>query len=179
MRRAVRRQIVGDLSLQIAHARFARVVADDGGERVLAQDELRLLQSVLGELSRHQILRRDVDLLLLGVAGQLDDFHAVAQRRWNRLEQVRRGDEHDARQIERDFEIMVGEAVVLLRVKHFQQRRTRVAAKIRADLVDFVEHEDRIVALGAAQSLDHAARQRADVRAAMAANLRLVAHAAE
>src|SRR5439155_26365000 len=44
---------------------------------------------------------------------------------------------------------------------------------------DLVEHEDGILRLGAAQPLDDAPRERADVRAAMAPDLRLVAHAAE
>src|SRR5438552_2914270 len=74
---------------------------------------------------------------------------------------------------------MVREAVVLLRIQYLEQGRTRVPAKVGAHLVDFVEHEDRIVVLGPAQPLQHAPRQRADVRAAMAANLRLVAHATE
>src|SRR5208283_1397790 len=74
---------------------------------------------------------------------------------------------------------MIREAVILLWVKHFEQGRTRVAAKIRSHLVNFVEHEDGIVALGPPESLDHAARQGADVRAAMSANLRFVPHATE
>ena len=74
---------------------------------------------------------------------------------------------------------MIGERVVLRRVEHFEQRRRRVAAKIRADLVQFVEQNHRVAAFDAAQRLDDASGHRADVSAAMAANLRLVPHAAE
>ena len=49
-------------------------------------------------------------------------------------------------------EIMVGERVVLRRVEHFEQRRRRIAAKIRADLVQFIEQDDRVAALDAAQA---------------------------
>ena len=74
---------------------------------------------------------------------------------------------------------MIGERVVLRRVEHFEQRRRRVAAKIRADLVEFVEQNHRIAAFDAAQRLDDASGHRADVSAAVAANLGFVAHSAQ
>ena len=74
---------------------------------------------------------------------------------------------------------MVAERVVLFRVEHLEQRRRGVAAKIGAQLVDLVENEDRILGLGAAKALDDLAGERADVGAAMAADFRFVAHAAE
>ena len=46
-------------------------------------------------------------------------------------------------------------------------------------LVDLVEHHHGVARSGLAQRLDDAARQRADVGAAVAADLGLVAHAAE
>ena len=74
---------------------------------------------------------------------------------------------------------MVGERVVLLRIEHLQQRRRRVAAKVGPQLVDLVEHKDRIVATRLAQPLYDAPRQRPDIGAAMTADLRFVAHATE
>ena len=65
----------------------------------------------------------------------------------NRVQPVGRGDEQHARQIERQIEIMIGEGVVLRRVEHFQQRRGGIAAKIRADLVQFIQQNHRIAAL--------------------------------
>src|SRR6185436_84510 len=64
-------------------------------------------------------------------------------------------------------------------VQHLEERRRRVAAEVAAELVDLVEHEDRVAAAGALEALDDAAGERADVGAAVAADLRLVAHAAE
>ena len=122
---------------------------------------------------------RDLQLLFLGVAGDLEHFHAVAQRRRNRVEHVGGRDEQHLRQIERHVEVVIAERVVLLRIEHFEQRRRGVAAEIGAELVDLVEDEDRVLRLGAAQPLDDLAGQRADVGAAMTADLRLVAHAAE
>jgi hypothetical protein len=71
------------------------------------------------------------------------------------------------------------EGVVLLRIENLQQRRRGVAAEVRAELVDLVQDEHRVLRLGAAQALDDLAGQRADVGPAMAADLGLVAHPAE
>ena len=71
----------GDLAFEIAHAGFARVAVDDLAQALVGElDLLADLEPVFGGLLRDQVLVGDVDLLDLGVAGQLDDLHAVAQR---------------------------------------------------------------------------------------------------
>ena len=74
---------------------------------------------------------------------------------------------------------MIGEGVVLRRVEHLEHRRRGIAAEVRRELVDLVEHEHRVLAPGLTQRREDAAGQRADVGAPVAADLRLVAHAAE
>ena len=69
----------------------------------------------------------------------------VEQRGGDRLEHVRRGDEHDLRQVEVDIEIMVAKCRVLLGVENFQECRGGVAAEVGAELVDLVEHEDGVI----------------------------------
>ena len=54
-----------------------------------------------------------------------------------------------------------------------------IAAEIGAELVDLVEHHDRIARAGLAQLGDDPAGHRADVGAAVAADVGLVAHAAQ
>ena len=97
----------------------------------------------------------------------------------NRLQPVGGGDEQHARKVELQIQVMVGERVVLRRVEHFQQRRRRIAAKIRADLVQFIEQNDRVAAFDAAQRLNDSSRHRADIGPPMAADFRLVPHAAQ
>ena len=122
---------------------------------------------------------RDLQLLFLGVARDLEHFHAVPQRRRDRIEHVGRRDEQHFGQIERHVEVVIAERVVLLRIEHLEQRRRRIAAEVGAELVDLVEDEHRVLRLGPAQPLDDLSGQRADVGAAMAADFGLVAHAAE
>ena len=114
-----------------------------------------------------------------GVTGELDDFHAIAERRLNRIEHVRRRDEHHVREIERHAEIVVAEREVLFGIEHFEQRRRRIAAEVRADLVDFVHHEHRIVGSRLMNALNDASRHRADVGAAVTADFGFVVNAAQ
>ena len=124
-------------------------------------------------------LLRDLDLLLLGVAGELDHVHAVAQRRRDRVELVRGADEQHLREVERHIEIVVAEGRVLLGVEHLEHRARRIAAQVGAHLVDLVDQEHRVRSLGVADRPDDRAGHRADVGAAVPADLGLVADAAD
>ena len=130
-------------------------------------------------LARNQEALGDMDFLFLGVAGKLDDFHAIAQRLRNRIHPVGRGDEDDLREIERNVEIMIAERRILFRIEHFHQRRRWIAAEIAAELVHFVEHEHWVHRLGATNVLNHLPGQSANVSPAMAADFSFVVHAAK
>jgi hypothetical protein len=124
----------------------------------------------------HEVLARDANLLLFRVAGQLDDLHPVAERGRHGVEKIGRCDEERARQVKRHVHVVVAECGVLLGVEDLEKRRGRVAAEVHPQLVDLVEHEDRVLGLGAAQPVDDLARQRADIRPPVAANFGLVPH---
>src|SRR3954454_21100589 len=167
-----------DLPLQVAHSRLARVALDDCLERVARELDLRAAEAVALHLARHEVALRDLELLLLRVAGQLYELHAVEQRPRDRVEQVRGADEQDVREVERQVEVVVAEVLVLLGIEHLEHRARRVAPEVGAHLVDLVDHQHRVVRAGVAQRADDRAGERADVRAAVAADLALVADAA-
>ena len=73
---------------------------------------------------------------------------------------------------------MVAERRVLRRIEHLEHRARRVAAVVRAHLVDLVDEDDRVARLGVAERADDRPGHGADVRAPVAADLRLVADAA-
>ncbi len=95
------------------------------------------------DLLGDQVALGDLDLLVLGVAGDADDLHAVHQR-LRHAQGVGRGDEHHVREVEIHLQIVIVEGGVLLRIQHFQQRRRRIAAIVGAQLVDLVQQEERI-----------------------------------
>ena len=96
---------------------------------------------MLFELARHEVLPGDMHLLVLGVAAERDHLHAIEQRRVDRAELVRGGDEQHAREVERDLEVVIAEGVVLRGVEHLEQRRRGIALDADRDLVDLVEHQ--------------------------------------
>ena len=170
---------VGDLTLEVPDAGLVGVRADELGHRLVGDLDVLVLEAVVGHLLGDEEALADLDLLLLGVAGQVDDLHPVAEGRRDRVEQVGRGDEQDLAEVERHLEVVVLEGVVLLRVEDLEQGRARVAPEVHADLVDLVEHEHRVVGAGGLDALDDPTGQRADVGAPVAADLGLVVDAAE
>ena len=74
---------------------------------------------------------------------------------------------------------MVDERVILLRIEHLEHGAGRIAVEIARQLVDLVEHEDRVLRGRAPDAANDVARQRADVGAPMPADLGLVAHATQ
>ena len=172
------RQILDSSRSSAAHAGFARVVADDVAHRALRDRQLLGLQAVVLHQLGQQVLQRDVHLLVLGVAREADRLHPVEQRRRD-VERVGGAHEHHVGEVVLDFDVVVDEGVVLLGIEHFEQRARRIAAEIHAHLVDFVEQEQRIAHADLGHVLQDLARHRADVGAAVAADLGLVAHAAQ
>jgi hypothetical protein len=168
-----------DLSFQAPHPGLTSVVGDDFAQCVLGDLHLDARESVCLQLPFQQVAARDLQFLLLGIAGQLDDFHAVAQRPGNGVEHVRGADEQDLRQVEGNAKIVVAKAVVLLGVEHFEQRGKRIALIAGRQLVDFVQHEHRIAPAGLSHGLRNVAGQRADVGAPVSADFRFVMHTAE
>src|SRR5208337_1945850 len=116
--------------LQAADAGFARVMANDEADRLLRKLDLLAGYSVFLNLPRNQVLESNVYLLFLGVALELDDLHAVAQRVGYGIQHVCRGDEQHLRQIKRHIEVVIAEAEVLLGIERLQQRRSRVAPEV-------------------------------------------------
>ena len=131
------------------------------------------------ELAAQQVVAGDGHLLVLGVAVEPDDLHPVEQRAGDGLGHVGRGEEQHLRQVELHLEVVVAEGVVLGRVEDLEQGRGRVAAVVGAELVDLVQHDDRVHGPRLAQRPDQPAGLGADVGAAVAADLGLVAHAAQ
>jgi hypothetical protein len=120
-----------------------------GTDRCLAVSRAARAASAAGGGARSRPSPREV-------AGDLEDLHAVAQRLGDLRQHVRGGEEHHLRQVERHVEVVVEERVVLLGIEHFEQRRTRIAAEVAAELVDLVEQHHRVVAAARLEALQDA-----------------------
>src|SRR5882762_7967554 len=69
--------------------------------------------------------------------------------------------------------------MILFRVEHLEQSGTRITAKVRTQLIYFVEQNDWIDRAGLLHHLDDLARQGADVGSPVAADFGLITHAAQ
>src|SRR6202022_4110712 len=64
---------------EIAHPSLAGVVTDEVAHGLAWKLDLLGRDAVLIDLPRYQVLKRDVDFFLLGIALQFDDLHAISQ----------------------------------------------------------------------------------------------------
>ena len=173
-------QHLRELALEVPHSRLTRVVHDDVADRGVVDLDVLVTQAVAIELRGQQVVAGDDDLLVLGVAVETHDLHAVEQRAGDRVGDVRRRDEHDVGEVELDLEVVITERVVLRGIEHLEQRRRRITRPATgAQLVDLVEEHDRVHRARLGDGADEPARLCAHVGAPMPADLGLVAHAAE
>ena len=121
----------------------------------------------------------DRELLIRCVARERNDLHPIEQRLRNRVCRVRRADEHDIREIIGHVHVVVGKCAVLLGIQHLKQCRRRIAVVGRADLVDLIEHHNRVRRAGLRDAVHDSAWHCADVRPSVAADISLIADAAE
>ena len=169
-----------NLALEVAYAGLARVAVDDLFERRRrraragpSRCRARPAASARGGSSRSRASRPSCS------PSSSTTSMRSRQRLADRLGRVRGADEHHLRQIDRHLDVVVDEVLVLLGVEDLEHRRRRVAPHVGSELVDLVEHEHRVHRAGLLEARDDAAGQGADIRAAVAANLGFVAHAAE
>ena len=134
-----------------------------------------MLRHLLGQ----QVTLCDLNLFLVRIAAQLDDFHPIQQRPGNGVRGVGGGDEHNLGEIHRDLQEMVPEGAVLLAVQHLQQCRGRIAPVIAAQLVDLIQQHQRIHGAAAADGLNDAAGHSADVRFPVSPDICLIPDAAQ
>ena len=167
-----------DFPLKRTHTRFPRVIADQITQSIVADREFLRLKPMGFDLLVEQMSLRNLQLLVLGIALQPDDFHAVQKRLWQ-IKAVGRCHEHHVGQVQVDFEIMVIELVVLFRIENLKQCRRRITAEILPKLVDFVEQEQRVHRSRFFQIGRDLTGHRTNIGPAMATNLCFITHAAK
>ncbi len=170
---------LAQLFLQLTHPGFAGIALDHRTQRGVVDAQAGLGHAGLVQLLGPQVALGDGQLFFGDIAGQADHFHAIEQGPGDRVQGVGGADEQHLGQVQAQVQVVVEEVDVLFRVEGFQQRRGWVALVALAHLVDLVEHDHRVHHLDLLQRLHQLARLGADVGAAVALDLGLVAHAAD
>jgi hypothetical protein len=99
---------LGNLPFEVTNAGLTGVMLDDVANSTLGNGELFGLEAIFFELLRHEVFKRDLGLLILGVTRNANNLHSIEQRRRD-VQTVCGANEHRVRQIEIDFEIMIRE----------------------------------------------------------------------
>ena len=111
-----------ELAFQLTDAGFPGIARDNLFNGFVGNDQFLFLDAVGKHLLRNQVLLRNVNLLVFRIAADLDNLHPVQQGLGNGGSVIGRSDEQHLGKIDGDFDIMVGEPDVLLRIQHFQKR---------------------------------------------------------
>ena len=114
---------IADLALQVANAGLTGESADNAGDGIVGKADVLFRQACGLALLADQILLGDLQLFRFGVTVQPQNFHAVLQRSRDGMQHVGGSDKEDLRKVVFHVEVMIHEAVVLLRIKDFQQGR--------------------------------------------------------
>src|SRR5574341_2179866 len=107
-----------------------RVALNNRGHRRARNVYVLRRDAGLLHLLRQEMSPRKLELLFFRVTREPNHFHAIAQRRLDRIEDVRGRHENHVREIESDVQIVVTKAVVLFRIEDLEQSGRRIAAKI-------------------------------------------------
>src|SRR5215813_9662629 len=121
----------------------------------------------------------NLELLAFRVARKPDNLEPVLKGRRNRMQHVGSCYEHHIRKIILDIQIMIVKREVLFRVEDFKQCCRWIAAKIHSQLVDFIQHYQRVHRSRLLHHLNNLTRQSTDVSAAMSSYFRFIPNSAQ
>ena len=167
----------GQFPFQVPHPGLPGVISDNAHKGGIRDFQMLRFQPVFSYLFRKKVFPGDLELVLFRVSRQFQYFHPVSKGRWDRFQDVGRGNEKDPGKIKGDLEVVVGKGGILLGIQNLEKSGRRIPPKIGTDLVDLIQHEHRVVGPGLAKTLDHAPRKGAHIGPPVPADLRLVPHA--
>ena len=168
-----------DPPLQNPDAGLSGVAGDEGPDGIVGELKLGLLQTVALALLGQQMLLGDLELLLIGIAGELNDLHPVQQRPGDSIGGIGGGDEEYLREIEGHLQEVVPECTVLLPVQHLQQSGGRIAVDIGGQLVDLIQQQQGVTAPRPADTIDDTAGHSAHIGLPVTPDLGLIVDTAQ
>ena len=92
---------------------------------------------------------------------------------------VGRGDKQHIRKIQWQFQIIVSELAVLLRIQHFQHSGRWISLVITAHFIDFIQQHQWILHSGLPDALDQTSRHSPNISPAMTTDLCLIFHTSQ
>src|SRR5699024_544539 len=116
-----------DLPLQRSYAGFTRILLNNSFNRLMSDFYLLIRKPVFFNLFGHQMSFSNLRFFLQRVSADIDNFHTVAQRGRDGIQRVGRSDKEYFGEVIFQLQIVIGKAVILLRIQYFQQAGGGVA----------------------------------------------------
>ena len=110
-----------NLLLKATYSRLMSVLVDDVHKGILAELELRLVQTMLFKLLRHEVPLCNLKLLLREISRNIDHLHTVLKCRMDVLDVVGCCYEQYVREIIINIKIVIVERCILLWIKRFKK----------------------------------------------------------
>ena len=170
---------LSDQSLERTHTRFGGITLYDTHICRIRDRHLFAGQTVLFHLLREQMPFGDLQFFLRRVAGKLNDFHSVIERRGNCGRVISGRHKKDFGKVIRYVDEIIHKGVVLFAVKHLQHRRGRVPLVIGAEFVNLIKEHQRIGSARAFDCRNDFSLHCADIGTAVTANFRFIVHTAK
>src|SRR3989304_7096926 len=114
------------------------------------------------------------NFFLDNITAYIDEFHPVYQGRIDSAGGVCGSNKQHPGQVKFKFNEIVIKSTVLLWIKHLKKCGSRIAMKIAAYFVNFIQHKNRIGGFCFPQALNDSSRQSPDIGFAVPADLRLI-----
>ena len=164
---------------QSAHTALLGVIGDDESDHVIGEFDLVRADADCLKCLGQQMPLGDLQFVCCCIALELDDLHPVEQGLGNGLQRICCADEKDVGQIIGRVHVVVGESAVLFGIKYFEQSAGRVPVVGDGELVDLVEHHDRVGDAALLNAVHDPAGHGSDVSASVPPDIRFVAHTAK
>ena len=145
---------VRNFSFQAAHASLACIISDDITHGIFRDGKLTCFDGIFFKDFGQEMAFGNLNFFIFGITGQADNFHSVQKRAWH-IQRVCRCHEHHVGQIIINFQIMVVESAVLLRVQNLQQGRSRIPAIIVTEFINFIKQEQWVRCSGFFHTFDN------------------------
>ena len=149
---------ITDFTLHLTHTGFLGVVLRNFPDHTLADRKLFFCKSMSFQLLWNQMFCRNMQLFILRITADLNYFHTVKKWPGDCLQRVSRRHKCHLRQIDRDFQIMITETVVLFTVQHLQKRRKSISLIVCADFINLIQKEQRVLYPGALNTVCNPSR---------------------
>ncbi len=121
----------------------------------------------------------DIKLFIFSVSCKTYNLKPIKKCRRNSIQHICSGYKHYIRKIKWNIKIMIGKCIILLRIKCFKKCCRRISSIICSNLINFIQHKDRVFSTGIFHSLNNSTRECPYIRPPVSSYFCLISNSTE